>query len=198
MKPAFRYLLLVVVLLACGALLMQCKRRVNATVLPDLTLYEGLGAGAAAEVQRAAPGAGPYLVVAVDPQVLPRYGALVEACKRRLPGETIWHFLAEEQALSFQSDGLGLRTLQELLNKHPGITGVILLGGGCQPGALRLEAAPAVVAGPMDREAARAALAGGPLTAAIVYRDLTGAAANARVSVRFADLFEVLRQDGTP
>lgn len=177
---------------------MQCRRRVSASDLPDLTLYEGLGAGAAAEVQRAAPGAGPYLVVAVDPQVLPRYGALVESCKRHLRGETIWHFLTDEQALGFQTDGLGVRALQDVLEKHPGVTGVLLLGGGCQPGALRLGAAPAaVVAGPMEGEAARAALAGGPLTAAIVYRDVSGASAGARVSVRFEDLFDVLHQDGS-
>ena len=166
---------------------------------PDLTMYEGIGAAAAEEIQRLVPGEGRWLVVALDPGGLPRYGALVEAFKRKAKGETTWHFLPAEKSLSFQGDGLGAGALREILREHDGINGVVLLGGAYRPdGAARDPVAPPVVAGPLARETALSALAKGQLAAAMVYREGSQYASGASPAKQFDALFEILHEEPKP
>lgn len=195
MKPSFRILLMLLLLVACAVALPRCNRRLKVEASPDLTLYEGLGAAAAEEIQRWAPG-GNWLVVAVDPGLLPRYGTLVRSFKEKARGETAWHFLSDEQSVGFQGDGLGGRALREILAKQPGVGAVVLLGGGLNPDTVTLNPPlPGILAGPMPREKALAALAYGQLKAAIVYRDRSGSTVALKPPFRFDDLFEILHAE---
>ena len=195
MKPALRLPLLLLLLVACAMSLSWCNRRIKTGEGPELSLYEGLGSAAAEEIHRLAPG-GPWLVVAMEPNLLPRYGTLVEFFKRKARSETSWHFLPEEQSLTFQGDGLGGRQLRDIIGQHPGIRGVVLLGGGLNPDTVTLmPPLPPMLAAPLAREMAAAALAHGQLKAAIVYRDRSGSSAALKPPFRFDDLFEILHPD---
>ena len=199
MKPAVKFPIILLLVVACALMVVRCHRLLRSEGEPELSMYVGLGAGAAEEIQRLVPGEGRWLVVALEPSSLPRYGALVDGFKRDAKGETTWHFLPEESSLSFQSDGLGAGALREIMRKYPGINGVVLLGGAFNAdGTARDPAGPPVVAGPMSRETALPALAKGQLAAAIVYREASKYVPDASPAKQFSALFEILHEASAP
>lgn len=177
----------------------RCDRRMKEATRPELSLYQGLGAAAADEIQRLVSGEGPWLVVAVDPELLPRYDAMVKAFKSRAHGVTLCHFLSEDQSLNFQTDGLNGSQVQKILSAQSAVRGLVLLGGGLLPGGpLRDPAAPLIVAGPMARAAAQSALASGQLAAAIVYLESSRYSPDASPTAQFNASFEILHAPGAP
>ncbi len=166
---------------------------------PELSLYQGLGEAAATELNRLSVGDGAWFVMAIDTSVHPRYAALVDSFKSKASGKVVWHFLTEEMSLSFQNDGWGLARLRDTMDGQSGLKGIVLLGGSLQPGGQADASMPPVlVAGPMDRDGALAALASGQLSAAIVYRDSPGYNPGASPEDQFTASFEILRASENP
>ena len=193
MKSVFRVVAVLGLALAAVALPGRCRSLRGPDVAPDLALYEGVGRAMAQEVQRLAPGAGPWLVVAIDPAAHPRYAAQADAFKRAIRGSVHWHVLPAEKILRFESDGLSVAEVRSIAASNPGVKGVVLLGGALQPGGPpRSAAEPVMVAGPMGHEEAQAALASGSLASALAYRALTRSAASLPTAATFENFFEFM------
>ena len=199
MNPSVKYALTALLLIACVLAIHRCQRRMGAHERPEVSLYEGLGEAAAAEVNAVAGGDGPWFVVAVESSEHPRFAAMVDSFKDAVSGKVIWHFLPGEKVLGFQNDGWGISQQREAVGDQSGIKGLVLLGGSFRPGG-RADGSPppVLVAGPVPRDVAQSALAERQLSVAIVYKDSPGYSPGASPEDQFKASFEILRAPETP
>lgn len=194
MKPSVKYAAAAFLLIVCVLSVQRCQRRMGSREKPELSLYTGLGTAVAEELQRQAPGAGPRLLIALDPATHPRYAAMVDAFKRTCRETVITHFLPSDELLNLEGDGLSVSKVREILAQHPEAKSLAILGGGFGPSlGNNSPPLPPTVAGPNKREVAVDALAKGQLAAAIVYREPPGYIPDGKPTEQFNASFEILK-----